>query len=133
MFYDFAVTIPAGTTDADPFSQDLNLTAGVIEKVSILFPPGPHGMVKIRLLQGSHQFIPTNPDGYLASDDEALDIDEYYELKAAPYVLTVLGSSPGTTYDHTINIRIGILRPEDVEKTSALTIALKKFLKLIGV
>lgn len=133
MFYDFAITVSANTLEASPKTQVLKLTAGVIQQVSILFPPGPHGMVKVRLLHGSHQFIPLNTDGYVSSDDESLDIPEFYPLDAEPYELKFIGYSPGTTYDHTIYIRINVLRPEDVEKTSGIMVQLKRLLKFMGV
>ncbi len=132
MFYDFAVTVPANTPELIPKTQEMKLTAGVIQKVSILFPPGPHGMVKLKLMEGGHQFLPTNPDGYFASDDEVLNIDEFYGLESAPYTLKAIAYSPDTTYNHTLRVRIGILRPEDVEKQSGLMVALKKFLKMVG-
>lgn len=133
MYYDFAVTVPANTLDANPHTQELKLTAGVIQNVRVLFPPGPHGMVKVRLMHEAHQFLPTNPDGYFASDNEPITIDEYYTLDAEPFGLTVVASSPGTAYPHTIPIRIGVLRPEEVEASSGLMSALRKFLNLIGV
>lgn len=133
MFYDFAITVPANTLESAPVVQSLKLTAGVIQKVSILFPPGPHGMVKLRLRENGHQFLPTNPDGYFASDDEVLEIDEFYELTTEPYSLKAVGYSDGTTYNHTISVRIGILRPEEVERSSGLMMALKRFFKLVGI
>ncbi len=133
MFYDFAVIVPADTLESAPKKQELKLTAGVIQKVAILYPPGPHGMVKLRLMDGGHQFLPTNPDGYFASDDEALNIDEYYPLSSTPYILQAVAYSPGTNYDHTIAIRIGVLRPEDIETTSPVVTGIKKLLKLVGI
>lgn len=133
MFYDFAITVPADTKEATPFSQELKLTAGVIQKVSLLFPPGPHGMVKVRIMDDGHQFLPTNPDGYFATDDEAVNIDEWYPLDAEPFSLRAVGYSPGTTYSHTISIRIGVLRPEEVEAQSGIMSALRKFLKMVGI
>lgn len=133
MFYDFAFTVPANTLEATLVSQELKLTAGVIQQVKLLFPPGPHGMVKVKIMDGIHQVLPTNPDGYFATDDEVLNIDEHLEVDPSHNSLTAVGYSPGTTYDHTISIRIGILRPEDVEKTSMLASGLKKLLALMGI
>ena len=133
MFYDFAIAVPANTLESAPVEQTLKLTAGVIQKVSLLFPPGPHGMVKLKLMEGGHQFLPTNPEGYFASDDEALNIDEFYELTSEAYSLKAVAYSDGTTYNHTVSVRIGILRPEEVEKSSGLMMALKRFFKLVGI
>ena len=132
MFYEFAITVTANTLESAPKEQELKLCAGVIQKVHVLFPPGPHGMVKLRFLAGGHQYLPTNPEGDIASDDEVWRADdEYYELEV-PYILKVVAYSPGTTYNHMLRGRISILRPEEIEKASGLMVALKKFLKLVG-
>ena len=132
MFYDFAIVIAANTLESAPVEQTLKLTAGVIQKVSLLFPPGPHGMVKLKLMEGGHQFLPTNPEGYFCSDDEVLNIDEFYELTSGDYSLKAVAYSEGTLFPHTISLRIGILRPEEVEKSSGLMMALRRFFKLVG-
>lgn len=132
MFYDFAVTVTANTLENVPKEQEIKLTAGVIQKVHVLYPPGPHGMVKLRIMEGGHQYLPSNPEGYFWSDDEVVKADdEYYELKE-PYILKVVAFSPDTTYNHTIGVRISILRPEEIEKQSGLFLLLRKFLKLVG-
>ncbi len=130
---EYAITIPANTLESAPVEQEMKLTAGVIQRVHILFPPGCHSLVKVRIMEGGHQYLPTNPEGEIASDDEVWKADdEYYELKE-PYILKVACYSPGTIYPHDIRIRIGILRPEEVEQASGLMVALKKFLKLVGI
>ena len=133
MFYDFSVTVPANTLDSAPVSQQLKLTEGVVQKVSILFPPGPHGMVKVRIMSDGHQLLPTNPEGYFASDNEIINIDEWYPLGAGSNVLRIIASSPGTSYDHTISGRFGVLRPEEIEAQSGLMSGIKKFLALVGI
>ncbi len=133
MFYDFAFTVPLNTLDNAPVTQQLKIGKGIIHRVALLFPPGPHGMVKVKLYQGGHQFLPTNPEGSFASDDEILVLDEHYELTSAPYILTAVGSSPGTTYPHTISIRIGLLAPELINPFMGLPGLMQKFLKLVGI
>ncbi|MBI2869388.1 MAG: hypothetical protein HYX96_06150 [Chloroflexi bacterium] len=133
MFYDFSFTVPANTPASAPASLEMKLTRGIVHNVKLLFPPGPHGMVKVGILHGLHQFLPTNPDGYFASDDENINIDEHYELTEAPFILKAVGYSPGTTYNHTISIRIGILSPEIIEPYAGVSGMLRKFLKLVGV
>lgn len=133
MFYEYGITVTANTLEASPVTQELKLTAGVIQKVHILFPPGPHGMVKLRLMEGGHQYLPTNPEGYFWSDDEVVKADDEYYHLADPYILKVVAYSPGTTYPHTIGVRISILRPEEIEAQSGWIMAIKKFLKMVGV
>ncbi len=133
MFYDFAIAVPAGTLESAKVEQELHLGAGIIHNVRILFPPGPHAMVRVRLLHWESPFVPTNFDGYLASDDEVIVIDEYFELKTAPYTLKAQLWSPGTTYPHTIDIRVGLLAAEDVNPAAGLGGMLGKLLNFFGI
>ena len=132
MFYDFALVIPAATPESAPAGINMKLTAGVIYAVKLLFPPGPHGMVKVRIMEGGHQFLPTNPDGYFASDDEVIDIDEYQELAPGGNELKVTGYSPGTTYPHTIAVRFGILGKDVLSPTVGIGGMLNKLLGFFG-
>jgi hypothetical protein len=90
-------------------------------------------MVKVRIMEGNHQFLPTNPDGYYASDNETIQIEEWHEMKAEPFSLVAVTSSPGTSFDHTIHIRGILLRPDEVEASSGLMSGIKKFLQLVGI
>jgi hypothetical protein len=133
VFYHFSVTVPANTLDIAPVNQVLQLTQGVVQSVHVLFPSGVKGMVKVRLFTDGHQYLPTDPDTYFWGNGEPVRADdEYYDL-GEPYQLRVQASSPGTSYSHTIGIRISLLRPEDTEKISPIMGALQKFLNLIGV
>ena len=132
MFYEFSIEVTANTLESAPKEQELKLCAGVIQKVHVLFPPGPHAMVKLRFKEGGHQYLPTNPEGDIASDDEVWEADDEYHELGSPYILKAVAYSPGTTYNHTLRGRISILRPEEVEKASGIIVALKKFLKLVG-
>ena len=133
MFPDFKLVIPANTLDAVPVRMEVDLPVGIIHRLMLLFPPGPHGMVKVRILEHDHQVWPSNLDGYFASDDEVIDIVEHYEILEPPVVFYLVGSSPGTTYSHTISVRFGILAPEVIEPYTGIMGLLKKFLKMVGV
>ena len=133
MFYDFAITIPADTLEAAPVTQVLKLTYGVIHEIDVLYPPGPHAMVKLRIKTNGHQLIPTNPDGYLASDDEVVRIPEYYQLFEAPYSLKAIAYSPGTTYPHTLAIRIGVLLPDVLNPPTKWQMIIQKIGALFGI
>ncbi len=109
MFYDFAILIPYGTKENEPVEEDLELTKGIIHRVEVEFYPGPRRYVYIRILHGLHQVWPTNPEGTFRTDAYTIGFDEYYELKAAPYKLRVIGYSPEADYPHVVTVRIGII------------------------
>ena len=116
MFYDIPLTIPANTLASAPIEQDVKLTHGVITHVEVEFPIGCHGMVSVYIRRGLHQVWPTNPDSKFASDGRALVWNEYYELFDEPYILTVGGYSPGTSYDHEITFRFELTPREIAER-----------------
>jgi len=109
MFYDFSFTIPANTTKKSPLREDINLTHGIIHRVEIGFPAGCAGLVYLQIVQGLHQIWPTNADGSFNTDDYTIAFNEYEDMTTEPFTLTLIGWNLDDTYDHTLEIRIGIL------------------------
>ena len=133
MFYDFSITVPANTPEYAPIEEILPLTAGVVQKLSIQFPRGTFALVHVKLFYHEYQVWPTNPDGSFNADGYPLEWEESYPLDTEPYEMKAVLWSDADTYDYDINIRLSILRTEDVEKQSGVISALKSFLKLVGV
>jgi len=109
MFYAWDITLSANTLEAAPSTYRLFLTREVITKISVKFPAGCHGMVKVRLNYQESQLIPLTRVSWLTGDDETVDCTEHFEIKSAPSFLRFIGCSPGTTYPHTITVRITVL------------------------
>jgi len=128
MFYNFAITVPAGTTEAEPIEQELDLTYGVIHQVGVRFRRGTDFRVGCRIYRFEHQVWPTNTDEDFRDDGREIFFKEHYELKEAPYNLKVRAYSPTATYGHKIYIRIGVLPPEKVSPLAKLGQALKGIL-----
>jgi len=133
MFYDFAITIPKGTTEAKPEERTLQLAYGIIHRVEVEFYPGPRRYVWVKIFRHEHQIWPTNLDGSFQTDAYTIAFDEYEELTVRPYELLVRGYSPNADYDHVVTVRIGILE----SRTGILLLdALKgmmKLFKLMGI
>lgn len=133
MFYDFSVEVPAGRPASNPVIQELKLTAGIIVRVDIGFPRGCNGYVYCRVKQGEHQILPHNPDQVFRWDGEAIECPMYLPLVTAPYTLKVEAYSPSAVYNHTLSIRVALMREEEMYPTTGVMGALRKFLKLVGV
>jgi hypothetical protein len=132
MYYSFSIPVPHLTPLTDPVKLTLPLTQGVIQKIEVQFPRGTYALVHVALLVHGYQVWPTNPSGTFQSDGYTIPIDEYYPLDTEPFEAEFIGWSEADTYDYNIDIRIGILRPEEVQKSSGLLTALSKFLNKIG-
>jgi hypothetical protein len=109
VYYDVSFTIPANTAESAPQEEQVKLTHGVLHRVEIGFPSGCAGLAHLQLWRGGHQVWPTNPGGSFNTDDYTIPIDDYYELFEEPYILTLVGWNLDDTYNHTLEVRFGIL------------------------
>ena len=133
MFYSIAVTVPAGTTEADPVEEILKVGHGIIHHVEVEFRSGTDFRVGVRILREEHQLYPTNPDNDLKADGRAIIFDDHEEVTDEPYYLKIRAYSPTANYEHVVYVRIGILPSEVVVPFSGLGGALRKFLGYVGV
>jgi len=133
MFYDFTFTIHKEKTASDREVKEINLTYGVVHKVSLFWWPGPHGLVHLVIKQHDHQVLPTNIDESFHYDNYTHVMEERIELFDAPYSLKLEGWGEGCSYDHQVIVGIGILPPESFPEYAPPDTRLAKFLKMIGV
>lgn len=132
MLYEYTLTVPANTAEADAVSQDLKLTKGVIHRVEVDFPIGTRGLVHVKIFRGANQVWPDNPDGDIATDGHPRAWDEHYEVSDQPTTFTAKGWSTADTYDYDIRIAIGMLPKEVMSPLSGVVGALKKVLRFLG-
>ena len=132
MEYEFALTVPAATAAATPFTSDLKLARGIIRKATVHFPAGSQYLVHVQVYSQSHQIYPLEEDRDLAYEDYTWETTVPYPLATEPYRLKVKAWSPSCDYAHVI--RVGIhLEPEAVPTAlDRLIELLTKFLRLLG-
>jgi len=133
MFYSYAITVPAGTTEAAPVVTRLKLTAGIIHQVDVEFRSGTDFAVGVRINQGLHQVYPTNPDGEFRADGRPIIFPDYLKLETGKDELTVYCYAPTAAYDHDIYIKIGILAEDELRPMTTTDTLLIKFLRLVGI
>ena len=132
MFYAWDITIPAGQAEAAPVTQILKLSKGVITRIDVKFPRGCHGLVKVHLLRDEFQLVPLSRGEWVTGDSETVPTEGYYELVETPAQLKFVGCSPGTSYDHTVTVRVSIL-PKSVASLIPLMELLTRMLQRMGV
>jgi len=132
LIFAWDITITADTKAASPKTEILKLSKGVIIKVEVKFPSGCHGLVKVRLFHQEAQLVPLNRGEWVTGDDEAVSFPEYFELWTTPYQLKFRGCSPGTTYAHTVTVRISVL-PKAIASMIPVIELLTKMLTRMGV
>lgn len=98
----FAVTVPAGTTQAAPLVQATDLGVRVLRRVEWVFPPGCGGLVGFYFSMGKVQVIPSLPLTWIVDEDrsDGLDVDDQPDSGAWQVTAYNLGAFP-----HTLKIR----------------------------
>lgn len=133
MFYEWAIDVPASTTSAAPVTQDMKLTEGVITRVEVQFPNGCAGLAHCKILHSESQKWPTPPSTSFASDGHAITLDENFELSDEPFSLKAVCWNDDDTYQHTIYVRIGLLRGPGAIFINKVFQGLAKMLALMGI
>lgn len=132
MYYDFSFTIPANTARASPYTEDVKLTHGIINRVEVGFPRGCAGLAHLQLRRSLHQLWPTNPQGSFNTDGYTIAFNEDQDFYTEPYILTLVGWNLDDTYDHTLEVRIGIIAPRVPMTDGPITVAVRRLTGRFG-
>lgn len=117
------VVIPAGTLSTAPQTTALTWRQGYPVRVEIRFPPGPSGLVGIRLHHSGVSVVPKDGSAFLVTDDEVID----WEITLSNYQpkWTAVAYNEGV-YQHTLQIRMHIneIGAQTIARVEGVPIAL---------
>lgn len=130
MDYSYAVATSKNTAKANAVSTALKLTAGIIKQVWMVHPEGCHGLAHAAIYLGGHQLYPHNRDESYHGNDVPMIFEDNFELES-PAMLTLKTWNLDDTYDHTLYLRITVLRPIIDRATQALIDALNIIKQLL--
>jgi len=123
MDYWFQKTTPAGTAETDALELELKLTEGVITQVWMVHPEGCQSLAHAAIFEGDHQLFPHNRGNSYHGNDVPMIWADEYELKA-PALLKLKTWNKDDTYEHTVYVRITVLRGRIDAASKALIDAL---------
>jgi len=118
MFYVFDYSV---TTDDEVTSKkrlDLDLTAGVIHQVDVLFQDGCDHKARVQIFHGSLQLWPSNRGKALRGNATVVSFREFVELEAGHTDLHALIWGDGTLTGVEVVIQIGLLPKKVIQPLS---------------
>jgi hypothetical protein len=118
--YAYSLTIPVGYTASNLLEQRCKLSAGILSRILITFPPGCLNLVHVVVLYQAHQIEPWNRDGDLHSDDYTFDLACQHEIIEPDTEVTLRGWNDDTDYDHTVDFVFDVSTPPDITAESLL-------------
>lgn len=131
MLYTADITVPKNTAAASPHTETFKIAYGIITWVSVLFPPGCHGMVYCVILHHEHQIAPSTENMAMRGDTFPVEWNEHHPSDQPGYELKVKLWSPGTTYDHTVTVKVAIL-PREAIQAVAMVEAVKGLFRILS-
>ncbi len=118
MFYAFAYTLTSDDLVTAKYTLDMNLTAGVIHQVDVLFQKDCAHKINVQIFQGGHQLWPSNRGASMRGDATIISFREFLELRGARNDLYALIWTTDDTVLKEIIIQIGILPREIIQPIS---------------
>lgn len=109
MFYAFDQVITTSDIVTAKINLDLQLTAGVIHQVDVLFQDGCDHEAHVQVWQGNFQIWPSNRDATIRGNATVISFREFYELRHGGTKLHALIWGDGTIDDVEVVIQIGLL------------------------
>lgn len=109
MFYVFDTPITAGDTDTNKIRLPMDLTAGVIHQVDVLFQHGCNHQAHVQIFQANFQLWPTNRGKTIRGNATLVSFREFHELASGASDLYAMVWGDGTITAVEIIIQIGLL------------------------
>jgi len=89
MFYVFSHTPDAGDTEASPHELKMQLTAGIIHQVDVLFQEDCKHEEFVQIFDDNLQVWPSNRGEKLRGDSTIISFRDFYEIKPGSTELTL--------------------------------------------
>jgi len=133
MFYEYTLLVPPNTPKISPTVVEALVEPGILTYAELSFPPGPHQLVHVAVVEGAFQIIPRNRESDVAADDYDVPTRPNYPLKRGHNLLKLKGWSPGTTYQHEIKIRLTVMPEEEADPLAIVRDFVSVLKRLLGV
>jgi len=89
MFYVFSHTPDAGDTEASPHEIKMQLTAGIVHQVDVLFQQDCKHQEFVQIFDDNLQVWPSNRGEKLRGDSTIVSFRDFYEIKPGSTELTL--------------------------------------------
>jgi len=109
MFFSYNITVTTSHTEASPKKDVLDLSAGIIHQVDILFPSNSTKNIYVRIFHGGYQLIPTNRLEAIRADNTIISTREFFELSPGNHKLFIHAWNTHSTDSFLVSINIGLL------------------------
>ena len=131
MHYSFELDVLASNTADNPAILRVNLGAGILEHIGILFRAGCDCLVKARVYQGAEQIAPTNPSGYYAFDNYIVEGNYHVPFDSGNNEFTLYAWADGAHHQHTLRFLFDVRDPEELTPAESFQVIAKSLSEFV--
>ena len=132
MIYTASIDTVKNTAKAAAQVTRLSVAKGLVYRVEVEFPPGCCGLLHCQIFDGSYQVYPTSRDDSFHSDARNIGFDDCYLKQAAPFEFTIRTWNLDETWDHAVQVRIGLAGSEAFMSRYMPSISWEKFQSVLA-
>ena len=132
MIFSSTITTVANTLEANAQITRLSVAKGLVYKFEVEFPPGCCGLLHCQVLDGSYQVYPTSRDDSFHTDARIISFDDSYLKTAAPFEFTIKTWNLDETYEHKMQVRLGMASNEAFMSRYMPSISWNKFQSVLA-
>ena len=118
MFYVFSYTPDASDTKANPKEIEMQLTAGIIHQVDVLFQEDCKHEIFVQVFSDNLQVWPTNRGEKLRGDSTIISFRDFYEIKPGNTELTLKVWTTLSANFKEIIVQLGLLPKQVLQPMS---------------
>ena len=107
-------------TSANKLILPVKLSAGILRRVDIVFPPGCVRRVHVQVFHGVNQVLPLVPGTSYAEDGTRLELPEHRPFETGENLFYIVAWNDGCAYQHLITIMINVQEPGEIDEPAAL-------------
>ena len=107
------VTTPINTSADSPKETLFKLTKGLVYKIEVFFPPGPQGLVGVRILEKNVQLYPVERTEWFVGDNMTIQFEDTYYLFLPSFEWTIQSYNTDTAWEHTVQVRLGLMTEQE--------------------
>lgn len=115
----YPVLVPKGTLKSAPQITALPMPQRLVQRVEILVPPGPGGMVGFQLAAGGQAIVPYNDVNWIVTNNEVIDWPLEGMPEAGSWQLHAYNNGK---FDHTLTVRFLLGLPEKAKAAPLMPI-----------
>lgn len=132
MNFNFKLTIPKETEETELEKLVMDMSYGIITRVTITIPDGQKEVAKLRIMYHEAQMYPLNRGEWYKGDGNTIRFEDRFPFIVEPYDLKAEGYNESTNYEHGFLMNFNIMLPEEIGWTEIPGVEMQRLYDLLG-